>query len=447
MALRTYGTMAVDWESRVDFERLRRERLARAKEGLAGSELGALLCFDMANIRYITATHIGTWAMDKLIRFCLLPQGDEPIMWDFGSAARHHKLYNPWLGDERSRAGISTLRGSVRGRAESVAAKIRVELEERGLLGEPLGVDVIELPVLEALQAEGIKVVDGQALMQDVRKIKTADEITLLNTACAMVDAAYEELFRAMRPGIRENECVALVNRVLYELGSEHVEGVNAISGERCSPHPHVFTDRMLRPGDPAYFDILHAYNGYRTCYYRTFAVGSASPALVDAYKRSRDLLDQAIAMIRPGVTTADVVGVWPEAEEFGFPDEEAAFALQYGHGVGLSIWEKPIFSRLVSFDYPEVIEEGMVFALETFWPASDGWSAARIEEQLVVTADGCEVITRFPAEELLVAGGGHPTASGPLPGTREVESHRNRGGTLDWVVAGARSEGAELGP
>jgi Xaa-Pro aminopeptidase len=99
------------------------------------------------------------------------------------------------------------------------------------------------------------------------------------------------------------------------------------------------------------------------------------------------------------------VVEVFPKAQEFGFPDEEAAFALQYGHGVGLSIWEKPIFSRLVSFDHPEVIEEGMVFALETFWPASDGWQAARIEEQLVVTKDGCEVITRFPAEELLVAG------------------------------------------
>ena len=354
----------------MDFDRLRRERLARAKEGLAQSELGALLCFDMANIRYITATHIGTWAMDKLIRFCLLPQGDDPIMWDFGSAARHHKLYNPWLGEERSRAGISTLRGSVKGRAESVAGKIRVELEERGLLDEPLGVDVIELPVLEALQAEGIRVVDGQALMQDVRKIKTEDEITLLNTACAMVDAAYEELFRAMKPGMRENECVALVNKVLFELGSEHVEGVNAISGERCSPHPHVFTDRMLRPGDPAYFDILHAFNGYRTCYYRTFAVGSASRAQVDAYKHCRDILDQAIALIKPGVTTADVVSIWPEAGEFGFPDEEAAFALQYGHGVGLSIWEKPIFSRLVSFDHPETIEEGMVFALETFWPA-----------------------------------------------------------------------------
>jgi Xaa-Pro aminopeptidase len=444
MKLRAFGTMGVDWEERVDFERLRRERLERAKGRLGTSDLGALLCFDMANIRYLTATHIGTWAMDKLIRFCLLPQGDEPIMWDFGSAARHHKLFNPWLGEERSRAGISTLRGSVEGRAESVAEKIRVELEERGLLGEPVGVDVIELPVLRALEAAGIQVVDGQAFMQDVRKIKTRDEIVLLNTACAMVDAAYDELFRAMRPGMRENECVALVSRVLYEFGSEHVEGVNAISGERCSPHPHVFTDRMLRPGDPAYFDILHAYNGYRTCYYRTFAVGSASRAQVDAYKRCREILDEAIGLIRPGVTTADVVSVWPEAQDFGFADEEAAFALQYGHGVGLSIWEKPIFSRLVSFDYPEVVEEGMVFALETFWPAADGWSAARIEEQLVVTADGCEVITRFPAEELLVAGGGLPTVGGPLPGVRETQSHLNRG-VVDDVAASARYEGAVL--
>jgi Xaa-Pro aminopeptidase len=312
------------------------------------------------------------------------------------------------------------------GRAEDVAKKIRIELEERGLLHEPLGVDVIELPVLFALQAEGIKVVDGQQLMQEARVLKTQDEITLLATACMMVDAAYDELYRNLRPGIRENECVGLVSKVLYDLGSEHVEGVNAISGERCSPHPHVYTDRALRPGDPAYFDILHSYNGYRTCYYRTFAVGSASQAQVDAYKRAREILDRAIYAIKPGVTTADVVRLWPRAEEFGFPNEEAAFALQYGHGVGLSIWEKPIFSRLVSLDHPEVIKEGMVFALETFWPASDGWSAARIEEQLVVTKNGCEVITRFPAEELLVAGVRYYGATGPLSTTRDTQSHLN---------------------
>ncbi|HLH68633.1 MAG TPA: Xaa-Pro peptidase family protein, partial [Candidatus Dormibacteraeota bacterium] len=421
---RTYGINGTDWEDRIDYPRLRRERLERARIQLEATELGGLLCFDMNNIRYLSATHIGTWAMDKLTRFCLLPRGGEPIVWDFGSAARHHALYCSWLGPERSRAGISTMRGAFSpesGRAEEVARKIRVELEQRGLLGEPLGVDLIELPVLEALRREGIQVVDGQQVMQRARIIKTQDEITLLSTACMMVDAAYDELYRAMRPGMRENECVGLVAKVLYDLGSEHVEGVNAISGERCSPHPHVYTDRALRPGDPAYFDILHSFNGYRTCYYRTFAVGSASPALVAAYRRCREILDAAIELIRPGRTTAEVVSVWPKATEFGFPDEEAAFALQFGHGVGLSIWEKPIFSRLVSLEHPEVIEEGMVFALETFWPASDGWSAARIEEQLVVTKEGCEVITRFPAEELLVAGQRYYTAVGPLPGVREV--------------------------
>jgi Xaa-Pro aminopeptidase len=436
MALKTFGLMGVDWEERVDLDRLRRERLTRIKNALKASDMGALLCFDMNNIRYITATHIGTWAMDKLVRFSLLPQDDEPIVWDFGSAARHHQIYCPWLG-ERSRAGISTLRGATHpssGLADDVAKKISIELDKRKLLNEPVGVDVIELPVLFALQAQGIKVVDGQQLMHQVRKIKTQDEITLLNTACMMVDSAYEELYRFMRPGVRENECVGVVSKVLYDLGSEHVEGVNAISGERCSPHPHVYTDRVLRPGDPAFFDILHSYNGYRTCYYRTFAIGSASPAMNEAYKRCRDYMDAAISIVKPGVTTADVVKLWPKAEEFGFANEEAAFALQYGHGVGLSIWEKPIFSRLVSLDNPEVIEEGMVFALETYWPASDGWSAARLEEEVVVTKDGCEVITRFPSEKLLVAGTHYFTAGGPLPTTREAQSNLNNLGSLERV-------------
>jgi Xaa-Pro dipeptidase len=437
MGIRTYGPNAVDWEERTDLARLREQRLARLKQTLERSDLGSLLTFDFHNMRYMTSTHIGTWAMDKLIRFALLPRGGEPVVWDFGSAARHHQLYNPWLDgrtDEpergRARAGISTLRGAFHpqaGIAEGVAAKIRRELDQHGLAGEPVGVDVAELPVLAALRDAGLDVVDGQQVFLEARRIKSPDEITLLTTACALVDAAYDELYRFLRPGVRENECVGLVAKVLYDLGSEHVEGVNAISGERCSPHPHVYSDRILRPGDPAFFDILHSFNGYRTCYYRTFAVGSASVAMRDAYRRCRDYMDEAIALVKPGATTADIVSVWPRAEEFGFANEEAAFALQYGHGVGLSIWEKPIFSRLVSLDHPEVLEEGMLFALETYWPAADGWSAARIEEEVVVTADGCEVITKFPAEELLIAGQRYWSMDGPLPTLREPESHRNR--------------------
>ncbi len=426
----THGVMGVDWEQRVDFDRLRTARLNRIKAHLAESEAGSLLCFDMTNIRYITATHIGTWAQDKMSRFTLLPQHAEPILWDFGSAAKHHALYAPWMGgEERSRPDPTLLRGAIApetGRAAAVAKKIYDEMVQHDVQNDPVAIDIVELPILFELQKLGVTIIDGQQMMQNARMIKTQDEITLLTTAAAMVDAAYDALYRAMVPGFRESDAVALVSKLLYELGSEYVEGVNAISGERCSPHPHVFSDRMLRPGDPAYFDILQSYMGYRTCYYRTFVVGSASHAQVDAYKRCRDYLDQAISLIKPGVTTADVVSIWPKAEEFGFPNEEAAFALQYGHGLGLAIWEKPVFSRMVSFDHPEVIQEGMVFALETFWPASDGWSAARIEEELVVTADGCEVISRFPAEELLVTGVKYYAATGPLIAVRDTESNWN---------------------
>jgi Xaa-Pro aminopeptidase len=447
----TTGTNAVDWEQRIDFDRLRTERLARLKAELEQSDLGAVLAFDFANIRYMSATHIGTWAIDKLIRFSLLTRNTDPIVWDFGSAAKHHSLHNPWLNtttaemdadphaphhgavrprlESGSRAGISTLRGAFNpaaGIADDVAAKIKRELEKFGVADQPLGVDVIEPPVLFALQRAGIEVVDGQQLFLTARSIKTQDEISLLVEAASMVDAAYDKLYEFLRPGVRENEAVGLVSKTLYDLGSEYVEGVNAISGERCSPHPHVYSDRIIRPGDPAFFDILHSYNGYRTCYYRTFAVGSASSAQNDAYKRAREYMDRAIALVKPGATTADIVKVWPKAEEFGFPDEEAAFALQYGHGVGLSIWEKPIFSRLVSLDHPEELKEGMFFALETYWPSADGIGAARIEEEVVVTATGCEVVTKFPAEELLIAGQRFFTVNGPLPTLRSSQSHLN---------------------
>src|SRR5215469_771324 len=432
MALRTLGTMAVDWENRIDFDRLRRERLQKAKDLLAKSSMGSLLCFDMNNVRYLTSTHIGTWAQDKANRFTLLPQNDEPILWDFGSAAKHHQLNCPWLG-ERSRAGIPLLRGAMSpemGRAENVARKIKVELEKRGLRNEPLGIDVVEPPILFALQREGIKIVDGQQLMSDARVIKTQDEIALLNHSAMMVDAAYDELYRAMKPGFTENQAVGLASKVLYDMGSEYVEAVNAISGERCSPHPHVFSDRALRPGDPVYYDILHSYMGYRTCYYRCFTIGYASHAMVDAYKRCRDYLDAAIELVRPGRTTG----------EFGFPDEEAAFALQFGHGIGLAIWEKPVISRMVSLEHSHEIKPGMVFALETFWPSTDGWSAARIEEEIVVTETGHEVITRFPAEQLLVAGAHYFTVNGPLSTTREHEAPPSRH-VVEMVEASAKIE------
>ncbi len=406
-ALPAPGHTSVDFEVRVDFRRLHAYRLARIRQALKNSKCGALLLFDVNNIRYITSTKIGEWERDKLCRFALLSGDADPILWDFGSAAVHHRLYCDWMPTENFRAGMLGMRGTVppsAGLMKRHAEEIKALLVSAGVADMPLGLDLVEPGMWHELEKAGLKLVDGQQVMLDAREIKNIDEITLLNQAAAMVDGTYHMIWEELKPGVRENDIVAKANKMLYEMGSDDVEAINAISGERCNPHPHNFTDRIIRPGDQAFFDILQSYMGYRTCYYRTFNVGRATPSQHDAYKKCREWLDSAIDLIRPGMSTDRVASVWPKAEEFGFPDEMAAFGLQFGHGLGLALHERPIISRLVSLDQPMELKTGMVFALETYCPASDGYSAARIEEEVVVTDKGCQVITHFPAEELPIA-------------------------------------------
>jgi len=401
------GSMNVDWEERWDVDRLRTYRLGRARAALAGSDLGAVLLFDFNNIRYVTSTHIGEWARDKMTRYALLSRGGDPHIWDFGSAAKHHRLNCPWLRTENIHAGMIGLRGAVApdaGLFRRAAQEIAGILKAEGAADMPIGVDIVEPPMVAALEAEGLTLRDGQQVMLDAREVKSIDEITLLNTACAMVDGAYQLIAEQLKPGVKESQLVANVTKYLFDMGAEHVDNINAVSGERCSPHPHVFSDRIIRPGDQAFFDIIQTYVGYKTCYYRTFTVGSATDAQRDAYKRAREWIDASIELMRPGVGTDQVASVWPTAEEFGFDNEMECFGLQFGHSVGLFLHERPIISRLNSLDHPVEIKEGMVIALETYCPAKDGFSAARIEEEVVVTANGPQVITRFPSQELFVA-------------------------------------------
>jgi Xaa-Pro dipeptidase len=398
--------MSVDFEQRVDFARLRGYRAGRAKAALEASDLGALLVFDNNNIRYLTGVAIGEWTRDKLCRYALYTRTGELFLWDFGSAAVHHRMYCPWLKPEHCIASYTTMRGATSPQANLPAkavAEIKGILEDTGVGGMPVGVDFAEISVLFELQRQGIDVRDGQQVMLDARQLKSYDEIALLTTAASMVDGVYQDITDALKPGVRENEIVALANKRLYEMGSDDVESINAVSGERCNPHPHNFSDRMIRPGEQAFFDIMHSYNGYRTCYYRTFSVGSSTAAQRDAYAKAGEWMDAAISAIKPGVTTDQVARLWPTAQEIGLADEKTAFGLQFGHGLGLALHERPIISRLSSLDAPMEIQKGMVFALETYCPASDGVSAARLEEEVVVVDDGVEIITKFPSKELFV--------------------------------------------
>src|SRR5579885_1030396 len=396
-ALAAPGQRAVDFEERVNFRRLHDYRLARARPALGRSDLGAMLCFDTNNIRYLSSTVIGEWARDKMIRFALLAADAEPYVWDFGSAVKHHQLYSPWLPHDHCRAGMPGLRGAIppeAGLMRMHAEEIKSLLKEHGVERMPLGIDLAEPAMLFELQRAGLEVRDCQQVMLEARELKSIDEIMLLNTAAAMVDGVYHMIAEKLKPGVRESDLVAEANRMLYQLGSDDVEAINAISGERCSPHPHNFTDRIIRPGDQAFFDIMHSFVGYRTCYYRTFSVGRATPAQQDAYKRAREWIDNALALVKPGVRSDHIAECWPKASDIGFSSEMEAFGLEFAHGLGLALHERPLISRLNSLKAPAEIKAGMVFALETYCPARDGFSAARIEEELVVTHDGCQVIT-----------------------------------------------------
>jgi Xaa-Pro aminopeptidase len=405
--LQAPGHTQVDFEERVDFRRLHQYRLARVRAALASSGLGALLSFDQYNIRYTTSTVIGEWARDKLLRYSLLTGNGDPYIWDFGSAAKHHRLYAPWLHEDHCRAGMLGMRGAVgadRTLFRDAAKEIKAILEEEGVADMPVGVDVIEPPMMFELQKAGIDVRDGQQTMLLAREVKSHDEITLLNMAAAMVDGVYQDISEALKPGVKESEIVALATSRLYEMGSDNVEAINSISGERCSPHPHNFTDRLIRPGDQAFFDVIQSFIGYRTCYYRTFAVGRATGPQRTAYKKARDWMDRTIELLKPGMSSDVVAKALPTAKDIGFASEMDAFGLNFCHGLGLGLHERPLISRVTSFREPIELKVGMVFAVETYCPATDGISAARIEEEVVLTPDGAKIITLFPAEELPIA-------------------------------------------
>jgi Xaa-Pro aminopeptidase len=374
--LQAPGRTQVDFEERVDFRRLHDYRLARTRAALAHSGLGALLSFDQHNIRYTTSTVIGEWARDKLTRYSLL------------------------TGNGGMRGAV----GSDLTLFKEAAKEIKSILKAEGVADLPLGVDVVEPPMLFALQDQNIEVRDGQQTMLQAREVKNVDELTLLNMAAAMVDGVYTDIAEALKPGVQESQIVALATKRLYEMGSDCVEAINSISGERCSPHPHNFTDRLIRPGDQAFFDIIQSFMGYRTCYYRTFNVGRATGPQRTAYKKAREWMDKAIELLKPGMSSDKIARALPEAKEIGFASEMDAFGLNFCHGLGLGLHERPLISRLTSLREPIELKAGMVFAVETYCPASDGVSAARIEEEVILTPTGAKVISLYPAEELPIA-------------------------------------------
>ena len=408
----SFGIVGTDVMERVNWTRLRKEKKEKALNSIKKAGLGAVLMMYEENIRYVTSTHGPEWTKTiPGLRCALLLADGETVVYEQGDNRYQTMRHSPWIKKENVRYAYPWTKGAA-GPANEYQAKRLIEsvkkyMAEHGVADLPLGVDFADLNMLKAFKDLNVEWTDGLMPLLEARAVKTSDEIEALRIAAAIADGMHYEASRILKPGIKENEVVAHLMKYAFSVpGMEHVENIIVCSGPNAWPNWRTFTDRIIRYRDLVIIDVVITWNGYFTCHYRTYCVGGQpTKEQKEAYKQAYDWLYDAIKTIKPGITTADIASKWPSAKEiWGYEEEDEAAANLWGHGLGLSHYDLPVVSRIFSLKYPYPIKKDMVFALETQQGKMFEWGT-RIEEEILVTDSGYELLTLFPSEEITVVG------------------------------------------
>jgi Xaa-Pro aminopeptidase len=401
---------AVDYEKRIDFERLRHDRKEKVREEMKKAGVGAILTFDPDNIRYITGFYITTPMRSVEGQCVFFPVNGEPYLVIADMPERHLPRM-PWMDDR-----IIPLLGFYKPTAVDSNDPVLMNyvnkfgglMAEHGLTNMPLGLDgtVLQMLFAQAFERKGIKCIHGKPIMDYARMIKTSDEINIIRIACANAEKAHAAVADAIRPGIKECELVAIGIKALYDEGCDHVEDLVCMSGPNTNPYGLTFTDRMIRPGDLVYVDVDgNSFLGYRTCIYRTFCCGKATQEQKETYYECRDMLYSAITKIKAGVTDHEIMASWPDSPSYwGYKTWGEVAPLATGHGIGLTLHDRPFLScvnRAIGTP-PTTLQAGMVIALETWTGKKGGDHGVRLEEMILVKEDGYEVLSKFPVNELI---------------------------------------------
>jgi len=404
-------TQAVDWDENVNYERMRNYRLERTREQLKAYKVGAILTINEWNMRYITGTWTAPWTTSSSgLRYCLFAGNAKgPIVYEQAEIGYHTRQICPWL--DKVKVAItgtgwsSTIIGpeAQKMQRDKFVKQVVDDLKSYGMDKEVLAIDVPDPSLVEGFQNAGIKMsFKGQEMMFHARKIKNRDEVECLRIASAIGDAQFQAIKDILKPGVRESDILAVMHKVAYEMGGEVFSGNFCTSGEFNWPNPRTTTaNRIVRPRDMVYADVFNtSYNGYKTCYYRTFCCGKANQRQKDDYATELEWLYRAINVIKPGVTTKEICEQWPASEEVWsdilIKYEDQTAGSNWMHGIGLTLYELPLAWRTVSLKHPLVIEEGMTFAIET-QHGTIGSGASRIEEMIHVTKDGVEILSKWP--------------------------------------------------
>ena len=404
------GKYAVDYEQRVDYPRLRKERLDKAKEQLNKSGAGAIITWDEANIRYLTSYYVTTPMRPAEIQCAFLPRNGEPILFGGGTPSEAERRM-PWMKG-RVRPGFPPFK-IIADNEDHITVLIVADtigklLAEHGLEKEPLAIEgtVCSMILDRAFKKAGIETVHGKPILDAARVIKTQDEIELMRITCGNAESAFAAIVDAIRPGVRECDLVGIGIKALYQEGADHTEDLVCCSGYNTNPYGWSFTDKPLRPGDLVYIDVDgNSYQGYKSCVYRTFCVGKATQEQKDLYQECYEMLYGGISAIKAGASDHDILEHWPKSPEYwGFTDWAEVMPYAVGHGIGLTLHDPPGISpygKAMGLPANE-LKEGMVLALETYAGHKGGKHGVRLEENILVTKDGCEILSRWPIKELM---------------------------------------------
>jgi len=395
-------------EDKVNLERMRKERVERAREQMKKDGIGAYLCFDQANIKYLTDTYSTMYPFFN--RNVVFPRTGEPILYEWGSRyVRVRDELAPWLkGNVRVgwRLGSSLMSGA---EPTEFLADLKEVLGEHDVLKEPLAIDmpVGIIDFAELFRKAGINVIDGASSLKKARMIKTQDEIQCLRITAAISEEIFDAVREAIRPGVRESDLAAIVNDIGMRRGSDGPDEPTVCSGENTYPNMLLYNMRTIRPGDMIFVDLHMGWRGYHCCVYRCFTCGRATQRQKELYEATRSLTYKAIEQVKPGNTTADVCNAWPSPEHWGFKTWRECGENALGHGIGLDVHESPMIMPLFSLKNPVKLEENMTLAIETYYgsPLPGGYGeGARTEEDLLVTKEGYEILTKYPVNEITEA-------------------------------------------
>ncbi len=404
-----FGVGGTDWQERINFARMRQERLAKGQAMMKKYGLASALLTRGENIRYMTGVR-GAPEFAPQMRYALVFAEHEPILYEMGDAMEHHKAHCTWIKPENWRYSFCWLGGCCGPEASADVAKkwaeaIVRDLKAKGLHREKLGVDAIDEVGRQALANVGIETQGVMPAMREARRTKTKEEILCMKMGVAISNVGYATVCQTLKPGLRECDVGGVVMDAMLKAGAEH-----ANAGARSGPNTfEVFhlgnLDRVIQVGDLVYVNLCSTtYMGYRVCYYRTFIAGRRpNQKEKDWYRKLYDRIYAVIDEIKPGATTADAAKHLLPASTWGYEAEERLLVSEVGHGIGMT-YDEPIISRIWSFDHPQPFEPGMVIAVECR-EGEPGYGGVRFEEMVVVTEKGHEIITTWPSEEIIPVG------------------------------------------